>query len=104
MFLKHSIPRALTAARRCHRISSPLSIASGVVCRRSYAAVAATKASSPASPFTVADVDGIKVATRDDGGATTGLSVVLRAGSRYAPAPGLTHLLDKFAWKVSLLN
>jgi len=76
------------------------SIVRNGVCRRTYAAVAATKASSPATPFEVSDVNGIKVATRDDGGATTGLTVVLRAGSRYAPAPGLAHLLDKFAWKV----
>jgi ubiquinol-cytochrome c reductase core subunit 2 len=48
----------------------------------------------------VSEVNGIKVIARDDGGPTTGLSVVLKAGARYAPIPGLAHLLDKFAWKV----
>jgi len=79
---------------------SSSSIVRNGVCRRTYAAAAATKTSSPSTPFQVSDFNGIKVAARDDGGPTTGLSVVLRAGSRYASTPGLAHLLDKFAWKV----
>jgi ubiquinol-cytochrome c reductase core subunit 2 len=100
MLIKHATPRVLAVARqqRHHLSSSTLSI----VCR-GYASVAATKASSPATPFTLSEVGGIQVATKDDGGPTTGLSVVLRAGARYAPMPGLAHLLDKFAWKVDHL-
>lgn len=94
-----SLPKAFAVSRQCHRLSSALSIVNGAPCRRSYASVA-TKASTSGSPFQVSDVGGIKVAARDDGGATTGLSVVLRGGSRYAPLPGLSHLLEKFAWKV----
>jgi hypothetical protein len=48
----------------------------------------------------LSEVNGIRLVTMDDGAATTGLTLVLRAGARYAPAPGLAHLLDKFAWKV----
>jgi|SRR5277367_1411934 hypothetical protein len=98
-----SLPKALAASRQCHRLSSALSIVNGATCRRSYASVA-TKASTSSSPFQVSELGGIKVAARDDGGATTGLSVVLRGGSRYAPLPGLAHLLEKFAWKVSQVN
>jgi len=94
-----SIPKALAASRQCHRLSSALSIVNGTTCRRSYASVT-TKASTSGSPFQVTELGGIQVAARDDGGATTGLSVVLRGGSRYAPLPGLAHLLEKFAWKV----
>ena len=94
-----SLPKALAASRQCHRLSSVMSISNGVACRRTYAAVTA-KASTSGATFQVSDVGGIKVAARDDGGATTGLSVVLRGGSRYAPLPGLAHLLEKFAWKV----
>jgi len=96
MLIKHSpIPRALVASRQCHRLSS---IACTHICRRTYAT--ATKASTSATPFTVSETGGVKVAARDDGGATTGLSIVLRAGSRYCPLPGAAHLLEKFAWKV----
>jgi hypothetical protein len=109
MLIKHPVPRAVAASRQ-HRalragFPSPAAIARGVVCRRTYAAAAAaTKTSSPASPFAVSFVIGIKVVARDDGGPTTGLSIVLKAGARYAPVPGLAHLLDKFAWKVGLSN
>lgn len=97
MFTKLSpFPRAIVASRRCHRLSS---IARSHVCRRTYAAAA--NASTSATPFTVSEVGGVKVAARDDGGPTTGLSIVLRAGSRYSPLPGLAHLLEKFAWKVT---
>ena len=96
---RHRLRLTATAA------SSSSIIARSGFCRRTYAAAAAaTKTSSPATPFQVSDVNGIKVAARDDGGATTGLTVVLRAGSRYAPVAGLSHLLDKFAWKVLQLG
>jgi hypothetical protein len=108
MLIKHPVPRAVAASRqhRAFRAGSPsaAAIARGLVCRRTYAAAAATKTSSPAAPFAVSDVNGIKVIARDDGGPTTGLSIVLRAGARYAPVPGLAHLLDKFAWKVEPSN
>jgi ubiquinol-cytochrome c reductase core subunit 2 len=105
MLIKHPIPKAIAASRQHRavfaRLPSTGSIAHNTVCRRTYAAAAATKTSSSATPFTVSDVGGIRVAARDDGGPTTGLTIVLKAGSRYAPAPGLAHLLDKFAWKVT---
>lgn len=100
MFIKHPIPRAIAASSRqqqCRRLSSTIRSP-----RRLYAtAVAAAKTSTPATPFTSSEIDGIKVVAREDGGATTGLSVVLRAGSRYSPLPGMAHLLEKFAWKVN---
>ena len=108
MLFKHPVPRAVAASRQHRAISAGLpsaaAIARQIVCRRTYAAAAATKTSSPATPFSVSDVNGIKVAARDDGAPTTGLSIVLKAGARYAPVPGLAHLLDKFAWKVRISN
>lgn len=50
--------------------------------------------------FNVRDAAGIKVASRDDGRPTTSLSVVVKAGARYEPAPGVAHLLEKFAYQV----
>jgi ubiquinol-cytochrome c reductase core subunit 2 len=98
MLVKHPLPRAVAASRQ-YRVclSSAVSIART---QRTYAAAAATKTLSPSTPFTVSDVAGLRIAARDDGGPTTGMSVVVKAGSRYAPGPGLAHLLDKFAWKV----
>lgn len=101
MFIKHPILRAIAVSRQCHRLSSPVS---NIRTRRTYAAAAATKTSTPAIPFTLSEIGGIRVVARDDGGPTTGLSVVLRAGSRYCPLPGIAHLLEKFAWKVYSSN
>ena len=53
--------------------------------------------------FDVREVSGIKVASRDDGRPTTSLSVVIKAGSRYESAPGVAHLLEKFAYQVSVV-
>lgn len=52
--------------------------------------------------FNVSEAAGIKVASRDDGRPTTSLSVVIKAGSRFEPAPGIAHLLEKFAFQVNL--
>jgi len=105
MFIRPPLQRTLAVSRQHrHCLPSALSIGDNVTCRRAYAAAVAAKASSPATPYTVANVDGLRVVSRDDGRATTALTLVLKAGSRYAPAPGLAHLLDKFAWKVSSLN
>ncbi|AEO71071.1 uncharacterized protein THITE_2082556 [Thermothielavioides terrestris NRRL 8126] len=62
--------------------------------RRGFAAVASPKASY--EPTTIGDV---KVASRDDGGPTTRLAVVAKAGTRYEPLPGLTVGLEEFAFK-----
>ncbi len=45
--------------------------------------------------------EGIKISTRDDGSRLSELSVVIRAGSRFSPAPGVSHTLEKFAFRVS---
>lgn len=59
-------------------------------------------AAAVANPFhyAVGEAAGIKVASRDDGGPTTNLAVVVRGGSRYETAPGVAHALEKFAFKV----
>jgi hypothetical protein len=104
MFIKHPVPRALAVSRQCHRLSSPWSSNPSICCRRTYAAATTSKSSSSSTPFTVSDIAGVRVAYRDDGGPTTGLSVVMRAGARYSPVPGISHLLEKFAWKVGFNN
>lgn len=82
MFARSSI------ARQCCAKAAPSA-------RRGMAAAAA-------NPFhySVGDASGVKVASRDDNGPTTSLSVVVRAGSRYETAPGLAHGLSNFAFKV----
>ncbi|RPA81249.1 LuxS/MPP-like metallohydrolase [Ascobolus immersus RN42] len=49
--------------------------------------------------YETSDSQGVKVATRDDGGPTANLAIVVKAGSRYEPAPGLAHALANFAFK-----
>lgn len=43
----------------------------------------------------------MKYASRDLPGATTTLSLVAKAGTRYQPLPGYSDALEKFAFKVS---
>lgn len=54
----------------------------------------------PSSSFQVADAAGIKVATSQSGLPTSSLSVVVKAGSRYEPAPGVAHVLKDSLFKV----
>lgn len=55
---------------------------------RSFATVVDSKAS------------GIKVAAVDNGQATTAVTFLVKAGSRYEPSPGVAHALKNFAFKV----
>ena len=99
MLMKHPILRAtlaFTRQHRCHYL--PTSVLS--ISNRKYASVSASKPSASGTSFQLTEINGIKLAAREDGDATTGLSVVIRAGARYSPIPGLAHLLDKFAWNV----
>ncbi|KAI6046578.1 Metalloenzyme, LuxS/M16 peptidase-like protein [Pisolithus marmoratus] len=54
---------------------------------RSFATVVDTKAS------------GVKVAAVDNGQPTTAVTVLVKAGSRYQPSPGVAHVLKNFAFK-----
>lgn len=62
--------------------------------RRAFAAAASSGA------FETADVNGLKVASRDAHGPTTKLAIVAKAGTRYQPLPGLAVGLEQFAFKV----
>lgn len=59
-------------------------------------------AAAVSNPFhyNVSDAQGVKVATRDDGGPTANLALVVKAGSRYETLPGLAHGLSNFVFKV----
>ncbi|OLL24007.1 Cytochrome b-c1 complex subunit 2, mitochondrial [Neolecta irregularis DAH-3] len=67
--------------------------------RCSFARAMATVAQISPFSFHVGQTNGIKIASRDDGRPTAALSVVVRAGSRYQPIPGLAHILERFAFK-----
>lgn len=49
--------------------------------------------------FSTAEAAGIKVAAQDGNSPITDLSVVLRGGSRYTNVPGVSHILEKFAFQ-----
>lgn len=61
---------------------------------------AASISGSTSFSYETADVNGVKVASRDVAGPTTKLAVVAKAGTRYQSAPGLTSGLEQFAFKV----
>lgn len=54
---------------------------------------------------TVADASGVKVAGVESGApaATSSVTVVVKAGSRFETKPGAAHVLKSFAFKVGLL-
>ncbi|KAL3418681.1 peptidase M16 inactive domain-containing protein [Phlyctema vagabunda] len=64
--------------------------------RRGLAAVAS---GSTSFSYESADVNGVKVASRDVAGPTTKLAIVAKAGTRYQSLPGLTTGLEQFAFK-----
>ncbi|TVY88427.1 Cytochrome b-c1 complex subunit, mitochondrial [Lachnellula willkommii] len=64
--------------------------------------LAAVSTGSTSFSYESADVGGIKVASRDVAGPTTSLAVVVKAGTRYQPLPGLTVGLEGFAFKNTL--
>ncbi|KAG2117716.1 Metalloenzyme, LuxS/M16 peptidase-like protein [Suillus clintonianus] len=60
----------------------------------------ARRASAFARSFaTVVDNAGVKVAAVDNGQATTAVTFLVKAGSRYEPKPGVAHTLKNFAFK-----
>lgn len=66
--------------------------------QRGFASAAATAAS-----YEPTDISNVKVASRDDGGPTTRLAIVAKAGTRYEPLPGLAVGLEEYAFKARLL-
>ena len=50
---------------------------------------------------TVVDTAGYKLAAVDNGQSTSAVTFLIKAGSRYEPKPGLSHVLKNFAFKVS---
>ncbi|PFH58972.1 hypothetical protein XA68_12969 [Ophiocordyceps unilateralis] len=63
--------------------------------RRGFAAAASTGA------FETSEISGLRVASRDVHGPTTKLAVIVKAGTRYQPLPGLTVGLGEFAFKTT---
>ncbi|KAL2066241.1 hypothetical protein VTL71DRAFT_2312 [Oculimacula yallundae] len=64
--------------------------------------LAASISGSTSFSYETADVNGVKVASRDVAGPTTKLAVVAKAGTRYQSLPGLTCGLEQFAFKNTL--
>lgn len=59
-------------------------------------------AASGSFQYETGDASGVKYASRDLPGATTTLTVVAKAGTRYQPLPGYSDALEKFAFKVGV--
>ena len=62
--------------------------------------LAAAVSGSTSFSYETAEVNSVKVASRDVAGPTTRLAIVAEAGTRYQAAPGLTTGLEQFAFKV----
>lgn len=56
--------------------------------------------SSSSSLFSVQDANGVKVASSESGAPTSAISLIIKAGSRYEPAPGVAHVLKNSLFKV----
>ena len=53
---------------------------------------------------TVVDNSGIKVAAVDHHQPTSAVTILVKAGSRFEPKPGVAHALKNFAFKVILAS
>ncbi|GAA5821379.1 hypothetical protein JCM11251_004595 [Rhodosporidiobolus azoricus] len=78
-----------------------LRTANAVRAQASRAVPALTRgyAAPSSSVFAVQEVNGIKVAAADQGLPTSSISVVVKAGSRFEPAPGVAHVLKNSLFK-----
>ena len=54
-----------------------------------------------APAVSVSDAAGVKVSSIEDGARAAAISVVVKAGSRFESAPGLSHVLKNSLFKVS---
>ncbi|RFU32686.1 hypothetical protein B7463_g3666, partial [Scytalidium lignicola] len=85
-----------SAIRRNTQLVSRRQCCAQPVTRRGLAAVAS---GSTSFSYDSADVNGVKVASRDVAGPTTKLAVIAKAGTRYQTLPGLAAGLEHFAFK-----
>jgi ubiquinol-cytochrome c reductase core subunit 2 len=61
----------------------------------------ATRSARVARNFaTVVESAGVKVAAADHGQPTSSVTLLVKAGSRFDPKPGVAHTLKNFAFKV----
>ncbi|KAL7340040.1 exocyst complex component EXO84 [Rhodotorula toruloides] len=51
--------------------------------------------------FTTQNAGGVKVASSEDGSRTSSISVVVKSGARYEPAPGVAHVLKNSVFKAT---
>ncbi|GAA6024462.1 hypothetical protein JCM11491_001159 [Sporobolomyces phaffii] len=54
---------------------------------------------TPSSLFSVHEANGVKVASSESSAPTSAISLVIKAGSRYEPAPGVAHVLKNSLFK-----
>ncbi|KAK6341039.1 ubiquinol-cytochrome c reductase core subunit 1 [Orbilia brochopaga] len=88
--LRNAVARG--APRQCLKSSSLLPLRHA----RTFASPASTLPT-----YEVSEANGVKVVSKDTGSPTASLAVVIRAGSRYQPLPGLAHALEHFAFKAT---
>lgn len=82
-------------------MSLPTLRTSALRTRTPRAVVGARGYATPSSSlFSVQDANGVKIATSDTAAPTSAISLVIKAGSRYEPAPGVAHVLKNSLFKV----
>lgn len=90
----------------CFAMASPASLgsralrASHRIPRSAIQTRGLAAAASGSFQYETGDASGVKYASRDLPGATTTLTVIAKAGTRYQPLPGYSDALEKFAFKV----
>lgn len=76
---------------------SAMAVGARLASRRSYA--------THAPAFSVTQASGVRVAaSSDEGKPTSAISVIVKAGSRYEPAPGMSHVLKNLVFKVPAIG
>ncbi|GAA5976477.1 hypothetical protein JCM5350_001704 [Sporobolomyces pararoseus] len=81
-------------------MSFPALRTSAIRTRAPRAVAGARSYATPSSSlFSVQDANGVKVASSETAAPTSAISLVIKAGSRYEPAPGVAHVLKNSLFK-----
>ncbi|TLD34323.1 hypothetical protein PspLS_00884 [Pyricularia sp. CBS 133598] len=88
-----------SAIKRGSQLALRRPVCAHVAQTRGFASPAPGATGTGSASYEPTSIGGLKVASKDAHGPTTKLALVVKAGTRYQPQPGLTVGLEEFAFK-----
>lgn len=93
-----------SAIKRGSQLALRRPVCAHVAQTRGFASPAPGATGTGSASYEPTSIAGLKVASKDAHGPTTKIALVVKAGTRYQPQPGLTVGLEEFAFKVSFAD